>query len=229
MRVSARFYRFAAICSFASVLTTLALIFLPRAFPAVDGFEARMALVHSPVYQARAWIYLLHPFVVFVAALAVALRLRRDGGGVLLLGLCGFALWASTEAGQQALTLMAFDRWRLAYADADAALRAAIAERSVLYDALWDAMYFLLLLGFLLGNAAYAWVLARRDRLGRVLAAFYAAAALLTLGLVSAEAGGPRLPDALGAWLYPLIQPLGRTLIGLWLWREATGADARIE
>jgi hypothetical protein len=221
MRFPARFYRFAALCSFATVISTLVLIFAPRWFPPIDGIDARMALVHDPVYQLRAWTYLLHPFLVFTAALGVGLRLRGETPVAVTLGLLGFALWAATEAGQQALTLIAFDRWRLAWTEADAALRATLSERTVLYDALWDAMYFLLLIGFAIGNAAYAWALHARGRLDRVLAAFYAAATLLTLSLISREVGGPRLPDAFGFWLYPAIQPLGRTLTGVWLWRNA--------
>jgi len=29
------------------------------------------------------------------------------------------------------------------------------------------------------------------------------------------------LPESIAPWLYPAIQPLGRVLIGAWLWRAA--------
>lgn len=32
--------------------------------------------------------------------------------------------------------------------------------------------------------------------------------------------GTQLLPDALDIWAYPLIQPLARTLFGMWLWRH---------
>ena len=226
MHFSARFYRHAALCSFATVLSTLGLIFLPDFYPPIDGIDARMALVQEPAYRLRAWIYLLHPFLVFAAALGVMLRLRGEASAAVLVGILGFALWASTEAAQQALTLTSFDRWRVAWSGADATLRALIVERTAWYDALWDAMYFLLLIGFAIGNAAFAWALRARRGFDRVVACFYAAATLLTLALLSAEIGGPRLPDGLGAWLYPAIQPLGRTMVGIWLWREARDDDA---
>lgn len=221
MPISPTFYRVAAVCSWLSVVTTLGLIFLPWLYAPADGFDGRMARVHDPAYQLRAWLYLLHPFLVFTAALAVAVRLRATRLGWAALGLAAFALWAATEAGQQALTLMTFDRWRVAYAGADAAWRAALVERVAWYDALWDSMYFLIVVAFALANAAYAVALAKGARLDRVLAAFYLAACALTLAIISAEVGGPALPDALGFWLYPLIQPLGRALIGVWLWRRA--------
>ena len=61
----------------------------------------------------------------------------------------------------------------------------------------------------------------RGARFDRLLAAFYVAAFLLTEALLSAQIGGPALPDALAFWLYPALQPLGRALIGAWLWRHA--------
>jgi hypothetical protein len=92
-------------------------------------------------------------------------------------------------------------------------------------------MYFLLIVGFCVGNALYAVALwRRRPGLSRLVGALYAAAALLTLQIIVVEVGGAQLlPDALDFWLYPLIQPLARTLIGVWLWTHADedGTPAR--
>lgn len=219
---STGFYRAAALCSFASALTTLALIFLPELYSPVPDFEARMALVQNPWYQLRAWIYLLHPFLVLTAALAVALRCRFHAAGLAAVGLLGFLLWAGTEAGQQALTLVFFDRGiRAAWPEADAAARELLQARVAIYDALWDALYFLLLIGFFIGNVALALAAAAKSGSWRWLGAAYAAGAALTLlGLVP-EFGGPVLWPELSAWLYPAIQPAARAYIGLWLWREA--------
>jgi hypothetical protein len=150
---STRFYRGAAIASLLSALTTLGLIFLPRFYPPVPDFDARMALGSNTAYVLRSWIYLVHPFLVFTAALAVAARCRLRAGGAASLGLAGFALWAGTEAAQQALTKVALDRtWRAAWPTADGPARAVIRDHVALYDVAWDAMYLLLLLGFLAGN-----------------------------------------------------------------------------
>jgi hypothetical protein len=227
---STRFYRGAAIASLLSALTTLGLIFLPRFYPSVPDFDARMALGSNTAYVLRSWIYLVHPFLVFTAALAVAARCRLRAGGAASLGLAGFALWAGTEAAQQALTKVALDRtWRAAWPTADAPARAVIRDHVALYDVAWDAMYLLLLLGFLAGNLFLGAAVARtargdsnaRARMRSlsiwVACAFWAAAAL-TFVLFLPEVGGPALPGT--EWLYPLIQPAGRTLIGIWLWRE---------
>jgi hypothetical protein len=221
LRFNPSFYKSAAVCSALSAVTTLGLIFLPRFFPPAEGFEARMARVQDPVYGLYSWVYLVHPFLTFTAALAVGMRIRKLAPAAALSGLLGFAMWAFTEAGQQTLTLFAFDKWRVAYATADELTRAQIRSNTMVYDGLWDAMYFLLLIGFTIGNTSLGVALVRRRGLTRVVGCFFFAAVALTLTYIGRELGLPPVPDVLETWAYPAIQPLARTLIGVWLWRAA--------
>ncbi len=219
MRFTPSFYRLAALCSFASAVTTLGLIFLPAMLEPADDFAARMERVNEPVYRLYAWVYFVHPFLVVTAALAVAMRLRREAASLVIPGLLAFALWGATEAGQQAMTLFAFNPWRLAWLANDPVVRASMELRTALYDGAWNAMYFLLIVGFFIANSLYAVAMWRRPGLSRVVGGFYAAAALLTLQIIVVETGGGQLlPDAIEFWVYPLVQPLARTLIGVWLW-----------
>jgi hypothetical protein len=222
----ARFLRVAAVCSGVSAVTTLMLILLPEFFASAQGFEARMARVHETAYRLRAWAYLLHPFLVLTAAMGIMYAIRRDAPVLALAGLLGFLAWAFTEAGQQTLTLFAFDRWRVAWADADEATRAAIRVNTLMYDGIWDGMYMLLLIAFAIGNACYGTALIVRRGLSRVVGGFLLAACLLTVILFINELGLPLLPGPVLDWSYPAIQPLGRLLIGAWLWRAASGKAA---
>jgi hypothetical protein len=227
--MSPNFYRTAAIASFASALTTLGLIFLPDLFAPAEGLAGRMQRVADPAYQLRAWTYLVHPFLVFTAALGIALASRHVAPGRALAGILAMGLWAVTEAGQQTLTLFVFDDWRRAWLAGDAAVRATMELRAAIYDGLWDASYALLLIGFLIGNLFFASVLIfLRDTLSRVVAVFLSLAALLTFAILIAEVGGPDLLAPFGRWSYPAIQPLGRILIGLWLWRVALRGEPRL-
>lgn len=219
MKFSPSFYKTAAICSIASAVTTLMLIFLPRFYGPATSFEHRLELVQHPLYQLRAWAYLIHPFLVVTAALGVAAALRRAASGTTTAGILGFVLWGFTEAAQQTLTLTAFRRWALQFRDADAALRETLRAQIGVYDAMWDAMFLLLLIGFLIGNVLYASATWRGRGLTRVLSFFYLGAAFLTLAGISGEVGGPTLPPILSTWLYPLLQPAARLTIGIWLWR----------
>jgi hypothetical protein len=222
MHFGSSFYRTAAICSIISALTTLGLIFLPYLWLPIEDFDGRMNRINEPAYVLRSWIYLVHPFLCGAAALAVAMRLRTLASAAAIVGLLGFLLWASTEAGQQTMTLFAMDKWRAAWATADAVTRAQIRTNAMMYQGLWDGMYVLLLIGFAIGNLCFGLVMVQRRGLTRVVGGFFLAAAALTLFTnLLPELGGPTLPDSIEPWLYPAIQPLGRTLIGVWLWRAA--------
>lgn len=179
-----------------------------------------MALVQNPFWQLRAWAYLIHPFITLTAALGVAVALRRIAAGLVVPGFIAFMMWGFTEAGQQCLTFALFRRWGAQYPSADAATRAALPQNIIFYDALWDAMYLLLLIAFFAGNILYAAATAGRLGLTRVLGFLYVGAAFITLDFISGELGGPTMPATLSFWLYPLFQPLARTLIGIWLWRQ---------
>lgn len=220
MTFSTRFYRSTAICSFISAVTTLCLIFLPKFYGPAASLDARVALIHHPLWELRAWVYLLHPFLTLAAALGVAAALRKVAPGAMIAGFLGFLLWAFTEAAQQSLTLTLFRRWAAAYPQADAAGREVLRLQIASYDNLWDAMFLLLLIAFLVGNILYGCVTVRASGLTRALGIFYFLAAFLTLFIISGELGGPTLPSSFEAWFYPLTQPVARLLIGLWLWRQ---------
>jgi hypothetical protein len=221
MRFTTTFYRCAAVCSFASVITTLLLVYLPELFHREPGFEGRMALVHDPAYVVRSWDYLLHPFLTLMAGLGMAMRMRRVASGSALIGLLGFTLWGFTEAGQQTLTLFAFDAWRVAYATADELTRSQIRIQTAMYDGLWDAMYFLLLCGFAISHLALGQAMVRCKGLTRTVGILLLLAFALTLSYMLGELKLPSIPGALADRIELFLQPVGRTLIGVWLWRMA--------
>jgi hypothetical protein len=138
-------------------------------------------------------------------------------------GLLGFLLWGFTEAAQQTLTLTAFHRWAAAYRTANMEVRETLRTQIAVYDALWDSMFLLLLLGFLVANILYGIATLNGRGLTRTISWLYFAAAFLTLTILSGELRGPTLPDVVSAWLYPLLQPAARFLIGVWLWRVSDG------
>jgi hypothetical protein len=225
VKFSRGFYRAAAICSFASAISTLGLIFLPKFYGPATSLDERVLRLDNPFYQLRAWTYLVHPFLTLTAALGVAVALRKRAADLIVPGFLGFLLWGFTEAAQQTLTIAVFHRWARAWPEADSATREILRAHVAAYDALWDAMYLLLLLGFFIGNVLYGLATMREHGLTRVLGYFYFGAAFLTLAIISGELRGPTLTPLLQAWLYPLLQPAARALIGVWLWRTIDRSD----
>ncbi len=227
MTFSPRFYRGAAVASFVSAATTLALIFLPRLYGAPDSLDARFALVSDPIWTLRAWVYFLHPFVVMAAAVGVGMRLRESAPGAVVVGLLGFLLWSMTEAGQQTLTLVAFRDLEAAWEVASSTVaREEIRVQVAMYDAVWSSMFLLLLVGFTLGNAAFGAALVGRGGVDAVLGGLFLVIAGLTVFNISGQLDGPVLPAGLRAWVYPVVQPVTRVAIGVWLWRGVGGGGA---
>jgi hypothetical protein len=219
---SPQFYRGAAVASVVSAVTTLLLIFLPSFYGAGEGFEARMMRVRDPAYQIRAWVAFVHPFLALYAAIGVAVRLRGKSAGLALVGGIGFLVWGVVEVIQQALTLVAFDPWRIAWLAGDAKVRMEMPVRVAMYDGVWDALYLALLTGIILGSACFGRLFWQSDTLSRVVSIFYVLAALLSVYFFFTSVGVREfLPERLVFWFYPLTQPLARTLIGVWLWRTA--------
>ena len=226
MKLEPSFYRSVAVCSVLSAVTTLGLIYLPEFYQPIEGFEGRMRRVADPAYVLRSWVYLVHPFLTFAAALGVALRIRAVRPAAAIIGIAGFALWAGNEALQQTMTIFAFDKWRAAYFAADEAARAIIRANSAMYDGLWDALYLLLMIGFSIGNTSLGLALVRAGRgVTRIVGCFLLAAVAITLPLITGEMQLWTMPEPLASWSYPAVQPLGRTLIGLWLWTAANEAE----
>ena len=226
---STTFYRAAGIASILSAITTLGLIFLPDFYALQpDGLPGRMLRVTDPIYQVRAWNYLVHPFLCFAAALGLGMACRRVSPGLALIGVLGMGLWAITEAGQQSLTLFAFDDWRRAWLAGDEGVRATMEIRVALYDGLWDAAYSLLLIGIIIGSSCFCAMLLRfEDLLSRIVGLLFGIAALLSISLLSGEAGGATLPAGIQYWIYPAFQPLARVLTGVWLLRVAKAGEPR--
>jgi hypothetical protein len=221
MVFSRRFFRAAAACSFLSVATTLALIVLPHWIPSAGDLAGRMEAHAHPAYLVRSWVYFWHPFVVLAAALGVAVRGSLRAPGAAIFGFVCFMLWAFLEAAQQGLTLVAFDRiWRRAFLAADATERAAIAGHVAVYDALWDALFFVLVIAIALGSLLYGLILVRGAGLERLVGVLYLLIATWSAHGTAVDWGAPTLPTLLDDWLYPVVQPVARFLTGLWLWRS---------
>lgn len=221
------FLRTSAVAAGASAFTTLGLIFLSRWFTPVTDPVLAVERANDPVYLLRLVVGLVHPALVLTAVGGVALLRRRVRPGASLAGLVFMTVWATTEAVQQSLLLVAGHwTWRAALATAtDGAVRDRMAAYLVALDGASDALFLVILGAFVVGNVALAIAVWDRSALGRVVAVGFALAA--GLGVVSGLTafGGGLLPAPVMAVLYPLLQPPARFLTGVWLWREA-GAPA---
>jgi hypothetical protein len=222
---SPRFLRVAAVCWMVTGITTLGLIFLPRLLPAAPDLAARAALAAHPIGITRAWVGVVHPLFAILAALGVGAALVHRAPGRATIGALAFAVWALTELVQQSLLLVGL-RWTLypGYLAAAPADQPAIAASIAAVQGVSDALFFVLLIAFVVAHVLYAWAMPKASGLDRVVATIFVLAA--GLGVISflTSFGRGVMPAAVMDVLYPLIQPAGRALTGVWLWRRAFAA-----
>lgn len=224
MPVSSRFLRGCAVCWMVTSLTTLGLIFLPRAVPPAPDLESQARLIENSVYFARLWVGVVHPFFALVGALGVLFVRWKDAAGAASCGFLFFLFWAIGEAVQQSLVLVTLNwGWRADYLAATTPeARAAMATTIASFDALSDGLFLFILIAFMCANVLYAVATWKGTRVQRIVSIFFLLAAGLGALSFATRFGHDIVPAAAMAILYPLIQPVGRFTTGWWLWRVAS-------
>ena len=221
------FLRLAGACAMATAATTLLLWALPRAYAPPADFAAAIALHRETAYLARWWVNFLHTLLALVGYLGAALLLARRSLGGAALGFVFFLLWGMTELLGVVVILLAVNgTWRAGWTEADPAARETLRTLLAGWDAAWDAMFFLLLVAFLLGSLCHGWIAGRGSGLERAAGVLLLLAVPLTLAILVSGYGGPAWPGVVAGWVYPVIQPVGRATLGLWLLRSASRGPA---
>jgi hypothetical protein len=204
-------------------VTTLGLIFLPRMLPPAPDLISQVMRSTNPIYVARMWVGIVHPFIAVVGALGVALARSRASLGTAVCGFVFFAFWAGGEAVQQSLILVALNwGWRAAYlATSDPATQTSLARSMSDFEQFSDGLFFFILITFVCANLLYARATWTERRWDRVVSVFFVLAAGLGVISYATSFGGGVVPAGVMAFLYPTIQPAGRCLTGIWLWKQA--------
>ena len=220
-------FRVGGLCAGASALTTFLLWLLPRFYPAPAGFAASVGLHAEPLYMARLWVNFIHEFLALTGYAAAAAALWHRSRFLAGSGFLWFTLWAFTETIGVSINIWAVNRaWRSRFASADAEARAALETNLTGFAEVWDAMFFVILISFLLGTIFLGLAAVGGAGLERAVGVLLLLAAPLTVViLLSGYAGMPFL-ERFVTWSYPVLQPASRALMGVWLWRRAPAAVA---
>lgn len=186
------------------------------------NFDERIALHTNKLYLARLWIVLFHIIIVLSSLWGVAILNWRRAPGWIGLGFLGYMLFAVAELCRTSLALFALNRdWRASFARATSESATQDILRPLLagWPGVNDALFFLLVVGFLLGNLCYgiSFVSSPRrfDRLVGIMLFLWAGLGCLT---VLQQYAGVRSLPAAPDWIAWTYQPLVRVMLGLWLW-----------
>ena len=222
--------RVAAACALLSGVTTFGVHLLPLLVPPVVTFDDQIALSVNPAYIFRLWWVIAHILLVLFSMWGFGVVKLRTAPGAAGFGLFGFLLFGLAELLRTAFTLHAVNGWRKAHAAAsDEAARAFLQGLLSAWPGIGTALFFLMILGFLIGNLGFGAATWRGQGLEKAVSVALLAWATISLCVLAAEFGGAAW-IAPPEWLSVSYQPAARFLIAAWLWkkaRESSGSAAR--
>lgn len=215
-------FRAGALCAGASAITTFLLWLLPRLYDPANGFDESVRLHGVPLYMARWWVNFVHVFLALTGYWAAAVVLWSRNRFLASCGLLWFLLWGFSEIVGVSINIWAVNRtWRAQYATADPATQEILKTNLTGFAAVWDGIFFVILISFLLGTLFLGLAAIRRAGLERWLGILLLLAVPLTVVILLDEYAGLTSLGPVVSWSYPVLQPVSRGLMAVWLWRTA--------
>ncbi len=219
--------RFAAIAAALSALTTFLLWLLPRLYAGPANFDQAIALHANPVYLGRLWVNFIHIFFALTAYAAASFVLFRRSPALAGLGFVWMLMWAMAELLGVSVNLFAVNAtWRAGFAASTPAVQDQLRVLLMGFQGVWDGVFFLLLVCFLLGSLCYGLALAQHKGVERALGALFLLAVPLTMAIMLGGYTSVNYFDPITGAVYPVLQPVSRLLLAAWLWRQTLGSTS---
>ncbi|MEM6630758.1 MAG: hypothetical protein AAF694_13845 [Bacteroidota bacterium] len=223
MPVEKYFYRMAAICGFLTALSTFFLWLLPKFYGVPTNWEEELALAQNPFYLGRLWVNFLHIPLALTSYFGLTYGLKEKSLPFAGLGMLWFLIWGITEMLGVALLIFSLNgNWRIIYPHASQAVQDQLFISIQTLESIWDSLFFVILISFLLGTFFMGWASWREKGLGKWLSILFYLAVPLTLVILLQRYGGLPSLDSWVTWMYPILQPISRAILGLVLWRKAS-------
>jgi hypothetical protein len=222
--VSPVFVKVASICAMLTVLTTIAVHWLPDLWSSATTFESRVQLRHNAIYTGRLWIVLIHCLLVVISMAAIPCLLNGAARLIALFGLAAYIMFAFVEMLRTSLAIFAVNRsWRTGYeTSSDDIQKQTFRDALDAFAGVNDTLFFLFLVAFTVGLFCYGSALLLRSGINQGVGFLFLLWGVLNLpDLVSAIAGNEALDKGFD-WVGRYFQPAARLLIGAWLWNVSS-------
>jgi|JI10StandDraft_1071094.scaffolds.fasta_scaffold511490_2 hypothetical protein len=216
MKISKNFIRFAAICGFLTVFTTLGIHLFFSAAP--TDFEARALLFRDSAYLFNRWWVIVHCLLVLVAMWGFFLVQYRKSIGFTGLGFLFFCVFAIAEIARQMFVLFYLNGLRAKYInETDTTIKALLKYDLSNFSIFSNSLFGLFILAFGLGNLCYGLSLWTEKGFGKILSWMLI---LWSLGSFTALANefwaNTTISKIIETYNY-VYQPLMRLLLAWWV------------
>lgn len=108
-------------------------------------------------------------------------------------------------------------KWRAKFERAEAMEKEILQSSISGYFAIWDSIFFVLLISFLLGTTSFGWATWKGKGLERWLSYLFWKAVPLTLLIILSRYFGIKWAKGIFGIIYPILQPISRFMLGLHL------------
>lgn len=216
------FLKIAAGAAFSSAVTTFLLWLLPHLYNAPASFEEGVLLHQNFYYMAKQWVNLLHIPLALTAYFGLCLVSYKRRFGLSLFGMMWFSIWGAIEMIGVSIILISVNyNWRSGYQQANDLNKAVLKNNIETFYSVWDSMFLVLLIAFLLGTLFFAWATWKSSGLKKVLSYLLWLAVPLTVLIILSGYAGQEWAGQATQYLYPILQPCSRALLGMVLWQAS--------
>ncbi|GAB4039465.1 hypothetical protein [Spirosoma gilvum] len=219
-------FKVAACCAVLSALTTFLLWYLPRQYSPPSTPEESWQLATNGFYMAKNWVNLFHIPLTLTGYAGLTFYIFSQASTLThtsfkaFLAMIWFIIWGLIEMVGMAIIIFTVNQnWRAAFPSANAAGKGAIIAQINVFNSVWDSLFFVLLLAFLFGSLFIAWATWSFSQL-RILSYLFWLAVPLTFFIIIQNYADVSWAAGLVTWIYPILQPLSRLMLGVFLWRN---------
>lgn len=220
MVVNKTFIKFASICCFLTVGTTLGIHLI---FPdPPTSFEERVLLFQNKTYILNRWWVIAHCLLVIISMCGFGMLQVKESPGFSVLGFLFFAVFAIAEITRQMVVLFYINELRQQYlAVSDPAIKEGLKLTISTAGLLTAPLFGVFIFTFGLGNLCYGLSLTRESGFSRLISIMlivWSVGSFLTLGNSFWKQSAV---DSFMEKFSFTYQPFMRAVIGFWLWKKS--------
>jgi hypothetical protein len=210
-----------AIGAYLSSLTTFLLWLLPFFYPPASDFNATIPLSGNIYYLSKLWVNLIHIPLAMAGYAGITFIIMERNALKAMFGMIWLSFWGLIEmCGIASIILTVNQKWRTDYVQSDNFHKSEIKAAIESFFAIWDSLFFVLLICFLLGSLFLGWATWSTNKLDRIISILLLLAVPLTILIIISGYTQYTSAGIFVKWLYPVVQPVSRLAIGLYIWKH---------
>jgi membrane-anchored protein YejM (alkaline phosphatase superfamily) len=221
MSTNNTFFRIASIAAALTAVTTFLLWLLPYLYESPTNVEEGILLTNNDYYLARQWVNFIHIPLALTGYFGLTLIQSKKQKALSVFGMGWFAIWGAIEMIGVSIILFSVNyNWRSNYHLADELQKLVLKNNIETFFSIWDSLFFVLLIAFLLGTLFFAWATSKSKGLEKVLSYLLWLAVPLTIFIILSRYFEQEWAGQITTYLYPILQPVSRFVLGIFIWKS---------